>query len=455
MSDMSEHRVPMLGASWRRYEDPERSRDPRVRAVVSALSSLPAAAPDPDFRAELRAQLVAITPRIVAESRPDDPSIDLAPRRTPHRAPTPARRPRPHPLPRGGRAVPAAAGPQHADGFLGRLSGIRIGRPLTILACLLVAAVLLFGGAVWMSRGALPGESLYGLKRASERVQLATAGNDSEKAQDYLNFATTRANEVKDLLARASTGAAGTGAHAGGVSSGTAKLITSTLASADSDVRSAARILGNQAIRSASTAPLSRMTHWAPDQLSRLNAIAAALPAGATHEHARDSAALVTRALDRAKTLGAGLDCGCRGSAGSDDLGPKPCASCARPPANPARSGQHPATPGQSSQPGQHANTKSTPAGSKPTSSHGATGTNGNNSRGDSGRQASQPRSATSTSAASTPSDASTPSGAVLNPPPASSSQPVTTNRCGLGATLGPISIGLGVCPVHVGVSLP
>jgi hypothetical protein len=83
MSEMSEHRVPMLGASWRRLEDPAHSRDPRVRALVAALAALPAPEPRPEFRAELRAQLVAIAPRIITESAGDTtPMVEIVPAKT-------------------------------------------------------------------------------------------------------------------------------------------------------------------------------------------------------------------------------------------------------------------------------------------------------------------------------------------------------------------------------------
>ena len=75
---MSEHRVSMLGLFWRRYEEPSRSRDPRVRAVVGALAELPALEVRglmyPDARA-LLGSAVAFTldeqvrDRIIAETR--------------------------------------------------------------------------------------------------------------------------------------------------------------------------------------------------------------------------------------------------------------------------------------------------------------------------------------------------------------------------------------------------
>jgi hypothetical protein len=428
MSNVGEHRVTMLGASWRRFDDPVRSRDPRVRAVVTALGELPIPGPRPEFRADLRTQLVAITPRIVGESRSD---LDFVPR------PAPVRRPRPHPVSGTGRVVPAT-GPQHADGILDRLSGIRVGRPLTIAASVLVAFVLLLGGAVWMSRSALPGDSLYGLKRAGENLELATAGSQSEKAQDYLSFASTRADEVRDLLGRASVSAAGSGANASGISSGTASLVASTLGSADSDVRSAATILGNQAVHSGSAAPLATMTKWAPSQLTKLDGIASSLPAGSVRTRVEQSAQLVERALARAQALAPSLGCSCLATAGSDDLGPKPCTSCGTPATGqPGKSASNPTTPGR-----QHGTVPGTAGGSAGIQP----GSTGN-----------APHAGTSsTPGAPPPSSSSTPGVPSLpGLPLPTSSLPVGVSTCGVAATLGPLSLGLGLCPsASVGLSL-
>src|SRR4051794_33430320 len=67
MAQMGEHRVPLLGA-LRRYEDPAHSADPKIREIVTGLRTLEVAPPPrAHFRAELRAQLVAVAPRLVAE----------------------------------------------------------------------------------------------------------------------------------------------------------------------------------------------------------------------------------------------------------------------------------------------------------------------------------------------------------------------------------------------------
>src|SRR4051812_36335513 len=108
MGEMSEHRVPMLGASWRRLEDPARSRDPRVRSLVSALATLPSPEPRAEFRAELRAQLVAIAPRIIAET-------------TAPTVPLPV-------LKASGKPATHGSRPRHTDSTFARLRALPIGR---------------------------------------------------------------------------------------------------------------------------------------------------------------------------------------------------------------------------------------------------------------------------------------------------------------------------------------
>ena len=310
MDEMSEHRVPMLGASWRRSEDPALSRDPRIRAVVGALATLPAPEPSSVFRAELRAQLVAIAPRIIAESAPAD-----APTLTENR---PVAKP-----------VAAAAKPKHADGVFARLRGVSLGRPLAVATAVLTAFVVLLGGAVWMSQKAVPGDTLYGLKRASESVRLDLAGNDTSKAKLYLEFAGRRADEANTLASRATADAMGSGYHAGVIDSHTADLIASTLGSADSDVKNATTLLTKQAVASNSSDPLKIITDWAPSQIARLKQLAASMPDGALRQRAQSSASLVTAAATRAKALVPAVVNGCASASKADALGVLPAGTCA------------------------------------------------------------------------------------------------------------------------------
>ncbi|MDP9118024.1 MAG: DUF5667 domain-containing protein [Actinomycetota bacterium] len=311
---MGEHRVPMLSASLRRYPDPEFSADPRTRRLLGGLRALaPAHAPSPAFRAELRAQLVAVAPRLVTEV---------------HAAPIPRAR---QPIKVEGSQFVLPGRLRAA--YHGALS-ISIGRPVAILTAVVAVFAMLLGSAVYMSKQALPGDALYSLKRANESVQLSLADNSVAKGKDYLDFATTRANEVQDLLKRVSAQGAGPSA-ASAINAHTASLITDTLAAADSDVRDAAQLLGRQAVDQSSASPLSALTGWAPSQMARLQTITAELPAGAVHDRAATSSRLVTAASDRAAALSSMASCGCLATAPTDSLGPLPCAACAvAPPAS-------------------------------------------------------------------------------------------------------------------------
>ncbi|GAA3876680.1 DUF5667 domain-containing protein [Streptomyces sedi] len=58
------------------------------------------------------------------------------------------------------------------------------------------------GGVAAASNDALPGDTLYGLKRGMEDLRLDFANGDADRGQLYLDQATTRLHEARDLLAR-------------------------------------------------------------------------------------------------------------------------------------------------------------------------------------------------------------------------------------------------------------
>lgn len=307
---MGEHRVPALNSGLRRYPDPERSPDPRVRAIISQLATLEVApVPRAHFRAELRAQLVAVAPRLVAEGvTVETPAVrrEVAAAQRARAARTPAR-----------------------VGVLGRLSSLSLGRPVAVITTVVAIFAALLGSVVWASKSALPGDPLYGLKRANENVQLSLTSGSTERGKTLLSFATKRAGEVNDLLSRATALAAAPGASAsGGISDHTAKLVASTLDAADSDLRSASQLFGGEAVQSRSAAPLLQMQAWTPGQLSLMQQIVSRVPAGALHDRALASELLVTAAQNRAQALQSLLGCSCLAAAPTDELGPVPCTVC-------------------------------------------------------------------------------------------------------------------------------
>ena len=309
------------GTGWsprallRRHPDPAESTDPATVELLRHLGELDPPSPAPEFRSELRAQLVAITPRLVAEG---DPAA--APPRV-------AARPRPSPGAAAGAAVATgaavAAGAAAGGGRSARASappgrGHSLGPALHLTAAFAIVIVMLLGLAVLASRNAMPGDPLYGLKLAGERIRVAFQSDDAGAAQEHLQFAGLRVDEARRL--------AGDGSG-GPLAAGTTALITSALENADGNLATASRLLTSQAVSSGSASPLNRMTSWAPSQVSALTRLHAALPAGSeVADRARGATRLTRAALHRATALAADLGRPCLASTGSDRLGRRPCA---------------------------------------------------------------------------------------------------------------------------------
>src|SRR6185503_6316974 len=186
--------------------------------------------PHERFKAELPSHLVAIAPRIVSESAPESAPSTGRPRR-----------------PGSGRLV-------------------LLHRPLLAVTGAAAVLVLLLSLAVWMADGALPGQSLYGIKRASENFQLSVTGSDTSKGEKYLKFAGSRATESGKLV-----GSGPAGPHA-------ASLVATTLRAADSDTRNGVRLLTGAAVSGVSADPLAKITSWLGPQRTRIAALAPKLP---------------------------------------------------------------------------------------------------------------------------------------------------------------------------------
>ena len=59
-----------------------------------------------------------------------------------------------------------------------------------------------FGGVAAASSDALPGDSLYGLKRGMEDLKLGMADDDADRGEIYLDQASTRLYEARRLMER-------------------------------------------------------------------------------------------------------------------------------------------------------------------------------------------------------------------------------------------------------------
>lgn len=164
----------------------EQTEQGRLLALADGLGALPRPELDPEVKVVQRAQLVAAMEAMLQEGTAAGEASDLSvPGQRAHR----------------GKGAHRASG-------LGKL------RPRTRLTKGLAAGGLsvgvaagAFGGVAAASSDALPGDSLYGLKRGIEDFKLNyLADGADEQGQAYLDLASTRLNEARRLLDRGRAG---------------------------------------------------------------------------------------------------------------------------------------------------------------------------------------------------------------------------------------------------------
>jgi hypothetical protein len=83
-----------------------------------------------------------------------------------------------------------------------RPSWSRPGRALAAAAMALLLAFIVFSSLMLTSSSSLPGEALYGLKRAREQLGLAFTWSQAAKAERNLNLAAARLAELDNLNQR-------------------------------------------------------------------------------------------------------------------------------------------------------------------------------------------------------------------------------------------------------------
>ncbi|MFD8645245.1 DUF5667 domain-containing protein [Streptomyces zaomyceticus] len=167
-------------------EQPEAPAEPaeqgRLLALTSGLGELPKPQLDPEVKVVQRAQLVAAMEAMLMEGSAAG-NLTVPEQRTSggkgaHRA-SPLRKLRPRSrwskgLAAGGLTVGVAAGA--------------------------------FSGVAAASSDALPGDSLYGLKRGMEDIKLGMADDDADRGGIYLDQASTRLSEARRLMERGRSG---------------------------------------------------------------------------------------------------------------------------------------------------------------------------------------------------------------------------------------------------------
>jgi len=221
--------------------------------------------PDPDFRARLRQQLMdtaaarGIGVTATQEAEPDD-----APQTTSVRRP-----------------------------------GLRLG-----LAFAALAALLGLTGVSAASGDALPGEALYGVKRQTERAQLALAGSDVNRGQLHLEFARTRLAEAVAIADNP-------------------RLLPDVLDDMDEDSTAGVFLLTTAAVDRGEPSLLDAVDAFTSQQLPEVADLADTLE-GEFRQRALTSLDLLNRIQDRSAELRRLLPCTSSDSAEVDDLGPLP-----------------------------------------------------------------------------------------------------------------------------------
>jgi hypothetical protein len=190
------------------------------------------------------------------------------------------------------------------------VSGAR-GRFAVAAVAVLALVGSLTGMSLLLSRDALPGDALYGVKRTAEAASLGLTFGDEGKALKHLEFAAARVSEIETLARRYPDRDS---APVGGY--------LTALTDFDNDAAAGSRQLVAAATRSDGR-QLDALTAWAQQQSSRLTAVSALLPSAA---RARDSAslALLDKISTRAGALFARMDCYQITSGSSDDVGALP-----------------------------------------------------------------------------------------------------------------------------------
>ncbi|GHC70243.1 DUF5667 domain-containing protein [Streptomyces violaceochromogenes] len=162
----------------------EPSEQDRHLALASGLGALPKPELDPEVKVVQRAQLVAAFEAMLQEGTAGGGATDSA---------VPGQRSR-------------ARGAHRASSLKKLRPRSRLAKGLTAGGLSVGVAASAFGGVSAASSDALPGDSLYGLKRGIEDVKLGLADGADERGRVYLDHASTRLSEARRLMERGRSG---------------------------------------------------------------------------------------------------------------------------------------------------------------------------------------------------------------------------------------------------------
>jgi hypothetical protein len=272
-------------------------------ALRPAFEHDPMFRPAPSFRAELRAMLIATAEREGIGVSAGNPAGDTS-------ATVRLSRPltRHAKAPRRGRYASSEPAPSLAtdgDHPVRRRAATLIHRPGRRAVVIgVLAATMAVSGVAAASGGAMPGDPLYGVKRSTERAQLALAGSDVTRGQIYLSLARTRMAEAGTVYR-----------DAGGFSA--------ALNDMDGDTRQGVRLLTTAAADRRDPAALDAIDGFLTDQQRAVGGLLDKVN-GNARTKVLGSLELLNQVGKRSAAMRTALSCGTPTGGGSDALGPKP-----------------------------------------------------------------------------------------------------------------------------------
>ncbi|MEU5934183.1 DUF5667 domain-containing protein [Micromonospora sp. NPDC047187] len=204
-------------------------------------------------------------------------------------------------------STPAAVSEPAATTTRGRLLPAVTARRARARGAILVgiaAGAIAVSGISAASENAVPGDALYGMKRSTERAQLALASSDISRGQLFLDFARTRVGEAAKLR----------GDRIG---------YSAVLDDMDADSRQGVRLLTSAAVQRAEPGSLDTLNTFVSSQRRAVRG----LLDGSTRvdrERTQRSLVLLDGIRERSDDLRAAIACGLPAPTASDALGPNP-----------------------------------------------------------------------------------------------------------------------------------
>ncbi|MGH3502053.1 MAG: DUF5667 domain-containing protein [Nocardioidaceae bacterium] len=163
----------------------------------------------------------------------------------------------------------------------------RRGLSAVAVACIVVGAG---AGVAAASQSALPGETLYPVKRGIERIEVSTAGSTADRGAELLDHATRRLDEAHDLSV----------SHPDRPD--TSALVKQALRDFATEARDGADALGRAYRHDSSNPGVSTLRAFASTSMAKLGGLGGSMPSG-LRSQVRQTARLLTTLDAHARTL--------------------------------------------------------------------------------------------------------------------------------------------------------